>query len=225
MSIARAPIEIETLPNPTFSVIWLHGLGADGSDFVPVVDELGLSPSAAVRFIFPTAPHIPVTVNGGYLMPAWYDILGMGALNRQVDVNGILKSREMVRALIAQEEARGIDSSHIVIAGFSQGGAIAYSTAFTHAKKLGGVLALSTYIPDAPLLEKEFQACNRTTPLFIGHGQYDGVVSPQMGEQAREKLVELGCEPEWHIYPMEHSVCLEEIKDISQWLNAIIANA
>lgn len=211
-------IEIETAPNPVFSVIWMHGLGADGSDFVPVVPELGLPESAAIRFIFPHAPAIPVTCNGGYVMPAWYDIYSLDEAGRQVDENGIRQSREAVRALVARENARGVPSHRIVLAGFSQGGAIAYTAALTHPEPLAGVIALSTYIPSASLIDAEATAANANTPVFAAHGTEDDVVPLTLGTRARDYLTARGQPVAWHTYRMPHSVCLEEIADIGHWL-------
>ncbi|MBC7751844.1 MAG: alpha/beta hydrolase [Candidatus Saccharibacteria bacterium] len=219
---ARTEIEIETAPNPTFTVIWLHGLGADGNDFAPIVPELGLSKLAAVRFIFPHADHMPVTINGGYRMPAWYDILSLDGSNRQIDEAGILATRNRIRALITRENARGIPSERIVLAGFSQGGAMAYTIGLTHPEKLAGIMPLSAYLPAPELLKNEFATVNRDTPLFAGHGTHDDVVLLPMGTDARDQVQALGCKVEWHTYPMAHSVCIEEIRDIGQWLTGLI---
>jgi len=163
-------IEIETAAMPRYSVIWLHGLGADGSDFEPVVPALGLDGCPGVRFVFPHAPQIPVTCNGGYVMPAWYDIVSLDADSRVVDAAGILASRQAIRRLIERENQRGVPCARIFVAGFSQGGAVAYATALTHAESLAGVIALSTYIPTPMLLEAEATAANRAVPIFVAHG-------------------------------------------------------
>lgn len=217
-------IEVEhgKLP-PSHSVIWLHGLGADGSDFVPVVPELGLPEAAGVRFIFPHAPAIPVTCNGGWVMPAWYDILSLSPGERRIDEAGLLASRAALRRLIERENARGIPCARIFIAGFSQGGAVAYLGALTHPQALGGVIALSTYIPSAALLTREAAPANRSIPVFAAHGSGDDVVSPLLGEQARDLLRGEGYAVDWHEYPMAHSVCLEEIADIGGWLRDRLA--
>ena len=212
------PIEIETAANPEFAVIWLHGLGADGSDFVPIVPELGLPAAPAVRFIFPHAPHMPVTCNGGYVMRAWYDIISLESNARRIDEAGIIASRETIRGLIEFEKSRGIPVDRIFIAGFSQGGAVAYTTALTHPEKLAGVIALSTYIPSPALLTEESAAANRSTPIFAAHGTGDDVVSPALGLAARKLLTDRGYAIEWHEYAMPHSVCLEEVKAIGGWL-------
>ena len=224
MSDLLPAIEIETTPNPRFSVIWLHGLGADGSDFEPVVPELGLDESCGTRFIFPHAPMIPVTCNGGYVMRAWYDIISLDANNRQIDDAGIVASREAIRRLVEREVARGVPAARVFIAGFSQGGAVAYATALTHPEKLGGVIALSTYIPNRDWLAAEISLANRTTPIFAAHGRDDDVVAPVLGLAARDFLVERGYPVEWHDYAMPHSVCIEEIEAIGQWLRRIMAS-
>ena len=217
-------IEIEhgSVP-PSHSVIWLHGLGADGSDFVPVVPELGLPDRVGVRFIFPHAPEIPVTCNGGWVMPAWYDILSLSPNERRIDEAGLLASREALRCLIARENERGIPCSRIFVAGFSQGGAVAYLGALTHPQALGGVIALSTYIPSASLLVREAAPANRQIPVFAAHGSDDDVVAPVLGKQARDLLLGEGYAVDWHEYPMPHSVCIEEIADIGRWLQARLA--
>ena len=211
-------IEVETATPPRFTIIWLHGLGADGSDFEAIVPELRLPASAGVRFIFPHAPEIPVTCNGGYVMPAWYDIITLDSDTRTVDEAGIIRSRQSIRQLIARENARGTPCSRIFLAGFSQGGAIAYTTALTHPERLAGLLALSTYLPTADLLSKEASAANRDLPIFCAHGVEDDVVSLSLGSAARDFLRANGYELEWNEYPMPHSVCLAEVKDIGRWL-------
>ncbi len=216
-------IEIETSPNPRFSVIWLHGLGADGSDFEPVVPELGLDESCATRFIFPHAPMMPVTCNGGYVMRAWYDIISLSTDSRQIDDAGIVASRAAIRRLIEREVARGVPAERIFIAGFSQGGAVAYATALTHPEKLGGVIALSTYIPNADWLAAEASEANCSTPIFAAHGTHDDVVAPVLGVAARDFLSGRGYAVEWHDYVMPHSVCLEEVEDIGRWLRRVMA--
>ena len=211
-------LEVETAPDPSVAVIWLHGLGADGSDFEPIVPELALAPAPAVRFVFPNAPHQPVTCNGGYVMPAWYDIIALGGESREIDEAGLLASRDIVRALIARELERGIPSERIFVAGFSQGGAVAYLSALTHPEPLAGVIALSTYIPSAALITRELSAANRDIPLFVAHGAQDDVVPLTMGQQALELLRGFGLAPQWRTYPMPHSVCPQEIDDIGAWL-------
>ncbi len=217
------PLEIETAPDPEFAVIWMHGLGADGSDFVPVVPELGLDKHPGVRFVFPHAPEIPVTCNGGYVMRAWYDIISLEPASRQVDEVGILQSRQIARALIARENQRGIPSHKIFLAGFSQGGAIAYTTALTHPETLAGVIALSTYLPSQRLLAEEAADANLAIPILAAHGTEDDVVTLELGMQARGFLMERGYKLEWHEYPMPHAICLEEIELIGGWLQARMA--
>ncbi|MBS1144306.1 MAG: carboxylesterase [Proteobacteria bacterium] len=217
------PLEVETGANPQFAVIWLHGLGADGSDFVPIVPELGLAETPAVRFIFPHAPYMAVTCNAGYVMRAWYDIISLDSTSRRIDEAGILASRESVRALIEREKGRGIPAARIFVAGFSQGGAVAYTTALTHPEKLAGVIALSTYIPSPDLLDEASAGPNRQIPILAAHGLDDDVVSPVLGMTARELLEDRGYAIEWHEYAMAHSVCLEEVWAIGNWLNARMA--
>jgi phospholipase/carboxylesterase len=211
-------MEMKTSGTPQYSVIWMHGLGADGSDFEPVVPELDLQGCHGIRFIFPNAPHIPVTCNGGYVMSAWYDIIALDSTSRRVDEAGIDRSRQAIRRLIEKENQRGIPCSRIFLAGFSQGGAIAYATALTHPESLAGIVALSTYIPEPKLIETEATAANKEIPVFVAHGSEDDVVSPELGIRARDLLVQRGYPVEWHEYAMPHSVCFEEIQDIGRWL-------
>ena len=223
MNATLPAIEVDTGAAPGHAVIWLHGLGADGADFEPVVPHLGLPPSPAIRFIFPHAPEMPVTCNGGYVMPAWYDIVSLEPHSRKIDEAGILRSRDAVRALIARENARGIPCDRIFLAGFSQGGAVAYVTALTHPERLGGLIALSTYLPTPQVIVDEGSVANREIPIFSAHGNEDDVVSPTLGRQARDFLQQRGYTPVWQEYPMPHSVCLEEIADIGTWLRARLA--
>ena len=216
-------IEIETAPDPRFAVIWLHGLGADGSDFEPVVPELGLPAAPGVRFVFPNAPAMPVTCNGGYVMPAWYDIISLEPTSRVVDEEGIVASRAAIRRLIERENRRGVPCERIVLAGFSQGGAVAYATALTHSEPLAGLVALSTYLPVTGLVDAEATAANRSIPVFAAHGRFDDVVAPQLGTAARDYLRGKGYAVDWREYPMPHSVCLEEVEDIGAWLVARLA--
>lgn len=215
-------IEIETGENPTWSIIWLHGLGADGNDFVSIVPELGLAKEPSLRFIFPHAPMMPVTCNNGYVMRAWYDIRDFDRINGQPDEDGILRSRVAIQQLIARENQRGVATEHIFIAGFSQGGAIVYITALTHPDALAGVIALSTYIPAPALLSQHGNSANQHTPIFAAHGTQDPVVPFDLGEQAAQ-AVKSGRPLIWRSYRMPHSVCIEEIRDIGAWINAIIA--
>ena len=218
-----APIEIETGPNPRYAVIWLHGLGADGSDFVPIVPELRLDDVPDVRFVFPHAPLRAVTCNGGYVMRAWYDIISLAPDTREIDEAGLIESRALVRQLIEREADRGIPSERIILAGFSQGGAVAYLTGLTHPSPLAGLVALSTYIPSASLLTKEFEPATRTTPIFAAHGTADEVVGIELGRQALDVLKALGIDPQWRTYDLPHSVSLEEIQELSAWLRGVLS--
>lgn len=209
-------ITLETGDHPLYSIIWLHGLGADGQDFVPIVDELSLP--AAVRFIFPHAPTRPVTINGGFVMRAWYDITS-SSIDAQQDEQGIRSSQASIEALIAQEVKRGIAPDHIFLAGFSQGGAIALHTALRQNAPLAGVLALSTYLPLANSINTEVVPGARITPIFWAHGRGDPIVPFELGLASRNTLVRLGYEIEWHEYTMQHSVCEQELRDIEIWLS------
>src|SRR5207245_4653500 len=208
-------IEIETGKNPTASVIWLHGLGADGNDFAPIVPELRL-PKSAIRFVFPHAPVRPVTINGGMRMRAWYDITD-GA-NRREDERGVRASQVLIEALIGREKERGTKAGRLVLAGFSQGGAIALHTGLRHPERLPGIMALSTYLPLASSLAAEASAANRGVPIFMAHGLYDPLIPIERAQMSRKLLESAGYRVEWHEYPMEHSVCAEEIADVSAWL-------
>jgi len=216
MSAILPHITLESGTQPRHSIIWLHGLGADGNDFVPIVDELNLP--VAVRFIFPHAPQRPVTINGGYVMRAWYDIAGSSIETKQ-DEQGIRDSQAQIEALIAQEVARGIAPDHIFLAGFSQGGAIALHTALRQADPLAGVLTLSTYLPLSDKVSAEMQPVTKTAPIFIAHGRADPVVPFNLGVASREALIGLGYQVEWHEYAMQHSVCEQELRDIETWLS------
>lgn len=210
-------IEINPSAAVRASVIWLHGLGADGSDFVPIVQELGFSDDFGLRFVFPHAPLRPVTINQGYNMRAWYDIGSMD-INRQIDQNGIGASAKLVSALIEQEIQHGTPCDKIILAGFSQGAVIALMTALQYPKRLGGILALSGYLPaNEPFLEP-----NRNIPIFLAHGTEDAVVPYSLGQNALSLLVSQGYNVDWHHYKMGHSVCLDEIRDIKKWLEKIL---
>lgn len=216
-------IERETGPQPTHAVIWLHGLGADGNDFVPLVPELVAADWPALRFIFPHAPIRPVTVNGGMRMRAWYDIKGLDIADKQ-DAEGIFASVAAVAALIARENARGVPTARIFLAGFSQGGAIALSAGLRHAEPLAGIIALSTYLPLAERVPAERSEANAAVPIFQGHGSLDPVVPLILGERSRNALRGLGYTVDWHAWPMAHQVCLEEILALRDWLGARFAN-
>jgi len=212
-----APIEIETGPGPTACVLVLHGLGADGTDFVPVCRALDLSAAGAVRYILPHAPQRAVTVNGGHVMRAWYDIVGMGPAWRE-DEAGLRDSQARIEALIAREHDRGIPSERIVIAGFSQGCAMALMTGVRYSNRLAGIAGLSGYLPLADATAAERADANRDTPIFLAHGVDDPVVSLARGRASRDRLLALGCTLDWHEYPIEHTVSLDEIRDLERWL-------
>jgi phospholipase/carboxylesterase len=215
-------IEIESAPNPTATIIVLHGLGADGNDFVPVAKELNLSAVGPVRFVFPHAPQIPVTINGGHVMNAWYDILEL-AIDRREDEAGLRKSQQAIDALIDHEKSRGIPASRIVLAGFSQGCAMTLLTGIRHRERLAGLAALSGYMPLLTKLDAERHPGNHDVPIFMAHGRQDPVVNIARGIAARDALVKLGYDVEWHDYPMPHSVSAQEIADLNKWLLKVLA--
>jgi phospholipase/carboxylesterase len=216
-------VEVEPPSGPaTGSVVWLHGLGADGHDFEPLVPYLGPGDDHRIRFVFPHAPRIPVTINMGFVMPAWYDIVQMD-LRRAHDESGVRASQARVEALLARELQRGVPASRIVLAGFSQGGAVAVHTALRHPERLAGVLALSTYLVCEDSLEAERSAANRDVPLFQAHGTADPMVPVDRGVAARDRLRELGYDVTWKTYPMEHQVHPDEIRDIGAWLGERLA--
>ena len=214
-------IEIETRPSPSHSIIWLHGLGADGNDFVPVMQQLTL-PNLGIRFIFPHAPMIPVTINGGFVMRAWYDILDAGLALKEEDERGLRASERKIAALLDKEIDRGIPASRIVLAGFSQGGAITLQTGLRYPRKLAGMLVLSGYLPLMSTLARERNAVNQLTPVFMGHGTIDNVVPMSLGVASRAQLTRTGYGVEWHEYPMMHGVCDEELADVGKWLNTVL---
>ena len=220
--MSRPPIEIETAPHPTATVIVMHGLGADGNDFVPIANELDLSSVGPVRFVFPNAPVIPVTINGGYQMPAWYDIAVADLVARE-DEAGLRRSQAAIEALIANEKARGIAAGRIVVAGFSQGCAMALMTGLRHGERLAGIVGLSGYLPIAATTAAERHASNHDTPVFLAHGRQDPVVPIARAQQSRDALAALGYTIEWHEYAMAHSVCLEEIGDLNAFLLRVLA--
>ncbi|ERJ20317.1 phospholipase/Carboxylesterase [Salinisphaera shabanensis T35B1] len=210
-------IEIEPKTTARASVIWLHGLGADGNDFVPIVDELGLGADHGIRFVFPNAKPRPVTINNGMTMRAWYDIKGMAIADKQ-DAEGIRDSAAEIEQLIAREAERGVAPESIVIAGFSQGGAIALHTGVRHADRLAGIMGLSTYLPLADSLATEASDANRATPVLMAHGSQDPVVPAQLGQASRDQLLDAGYDVAWHEYPMQHQVCMPQIATIGRWL-------
>ena len=215
-------VEIESGPNPTSAVIWLHGLGADGNDFAAVVPQLQLSGCQAIRFIFPHAPIMPVTINGGYEMPAWYDIFGANLLSQQ-DAVGIKRSEHAIAALIDRELDRGILLQNVVLAGFSQGCAMALHTGLRYKQKLAGIVALSGYLPLADSLAHERSQANANTPIFMAHGTHDPVVVMDRGEVSKNTLIALGYSVQWRTYAMAHSVHPEELADISKFLKEVLA--
>jgi phospholipase/carboxylesterase len=217
MSEVLPAVEHETAADPAYSVVWLHGLGADGHDFAPIVPELVAPEWPALRFVFPHAPVRPVTVNGGMPMRAWYDIADFDLHARQ-DEAGMRASVAAAEALIARENARGVPDERIVLAGFSQGGAIALAAGLRHPRRLAGIVALSTYLVLGDSLEAERSAANATTPIFQAHGTFDPVVAPPRGAAAHERLEALGYAVDWHTYPMAHAVCAQEIGDLRHWL-------
>jgi phospholipase/carboxylesterase len=216
-------IEFETRPNPSHAVIWLHGLGADGGDFVPIVEEMDLPP-LGIRFVFPHAPKRPVTINGGFVMRAWYDIV-VQDLVRQEDERGIRASQAQVEALVAREGERGIPPGRVILAGFSQGGVIALQTGLRQPKPLAGVLALSCYLPLAARVQAELAPASRDVPIFMGHGTADEIVPLRAGQAGRDALIALGCKVEWHEYPMPHSVHPDEIADMGAWFRRLLLPA
>lgn len=213
-------IEITTADNPAAAVIWMHGLGADGGDFVPIVRELDLTGCPAIRFVFPHAQTMPVTINNGYVMRAWYDILAMDLVRRE-DEAGLRKSQLQIEQLIAREIVRGIPANKIVLAGFSQGCAMVLQTGLRHPQKLAGMLCLSGYLPIHATVAEERSEQNQQTPIFMAHGRGDGVVTIDRAETSRDFLKALGYQLEWHEYMMPHSVCEEEIAAIGPWLRRV----
>jgi phospholipase/carboxylesterase len=219
MTALLETIEIETGDAPQASVIWMHGLGADGSDFAPLAEMIELP--VAVRYVFPHAPTMPVTINGGYVMRAWYDI--SDAAIRREDEAGVRASQAQIERLLAREKARGSAAARIVLAGFSQGGAIALQTGLRHAERLAGIMALSTYLPLADQLAAEAGSANRTVPIFMAHGTDDPMIAPVRAKASRDLLLALGYAIEWKEYRMPHSVAPEEIADIGAWLRRVLA--
>ncbi len=212
-------IEIETAPDPRASIIWMHGLGADGNDFAPLAGEIELP--VAVRYIFPHAPMMPVSINAGYVMRAWYDI--SDAAIRREDEAGVRASQRSVEDLLAREKSRGIAASRIVLAGFSQGGAIALQAGLRHGERLAGIMALSTYVPLAGQLATEAHPANRAVPIFMAHGTADPMIAFARAQASRDLLLQQGYAVEWHEYRMQHAVCPQEIADVGAWLARVLA--
>jgi phospholipase/carboxylesterase len=217
-------IEIETAPNPSAAVIWLHGLGADGNDFVPIIPQLNLSECPAIRFIFPSAPSMAVTVNGGYVMPAWYDITGRDVNDRE-DIVGIHKSAIAISELIEREASRGLAYEKIVLAGFSQGCAMSLQVGLRFPHALAGIMALSGYLPLAKTLSLERSEANSKTPIFMAHGVWDAVITPDRAEASADILEKLGYPMDWNTYPMEHSLHPDELVDISRFLTMVLSKS
>ncbi len=215
-------VEISTGESPSAAVIWMHGLGADGNDFVPIVRELDLSGCPPIRFVFPHAETMPVTINNGYVMRAWYDILGMDLVRRE-DEAGLRKSQQQIEQLIVRENERGIPASRIILAGFSQGCAMTLQTGLRYPEKLAGLICLSGYLPLSSLIKDERHQANLQTPIFMAHGRGDPVVQIGRAEASRELLKELGHPIDWREYMMPHSVCEEEIDDIGAWMRRQLA--
>ena len=215
-------IEIETAPDPRASIIVLHGLGADGNDFVPFAQELRLGSIGPVRFVFPHAPTRPVTLNGGYVMRAWYDILGTDLVKRE-DETGLRESQAQIEALIAVERSRGVAAARIVIAGFSQGCAMTLMTGLRHSERLAGLVGMSGYLPLADKTAAERSAANTGVPIFQAHGRSDPMIPPARATASRDALLALGYPVQWHEYPMQHSVCAQEIADLNRWLLRVLA--
>jgi phospholipase/carboxylesterase len=216
-------IEHETAPSPRAAVIILHGLGADGNDFVPVAHELELAAVGPVRYVFPHAPTRPVTINGGYVMRAWYDILGLDARELREDEPGLRESQRLVEALIEREKERGIAAARIVLAGFSQGCAMTLMTGLRYRERLAGLVGLSGYLPLAATTVAERHESNRDVPIFLAHGTADPVIPIARGRQSRDALAAMGHAVEWHEYAMPHSVCAAEIVDLNRWLLRVLA--
>jgi phospholipase/carboxylesterase len=217
-------VELQTGDSPTASIIWMHGLGADGNDFVPIVNELDLEGARAIRFVFPHAPMQPVSINSGYVMRAWYDVTygDLEGKSKRADEKGLRASEKAVNLLVEREIERGTPAARIVLAGFSQGGAMALQAGLRYPQRLAGLMVLSSYLPLADQTAQEAAAANAGTPIFMAHGTQDPVVPYAMGAQSQETLQQLGYPVEWHEYPMAHSVCLEEIHDIAAWLRRIL---
>ena len=215
-------LEAQTGDNPVATILIMHGLGADGRDFLPIAEQLDLSGVGPVRFLFPSAPVMPVTINGGYVMPAWYDILGADLAKRE-DEAGLRQSLASIEALITHEKSRGMPAHRIVVAGFSQGCAMALMTGLRHPERLAGIAGLSGYLPLADKTAAERSAANRDVPIFLAHGTHDGVVELSRATASRDALTALGYPVEWHEYPMEHSVCPQEVADLARWLRRVLA--
>ncbi len=218
-------VERQTGESPKCAIIWLHGLGADGHDFEPIVDEFDFDQLPAIRFVFPHAPMRAVTVNAGYVMRAWYDIVSIDFAPGREEAQGVRESAEQIEALLVRENERGIPDARIVLAGFSQGGVIALHTGLRHRQRLAGILALSCYLPLTETLTAEAHPANREVPIFMAHGRGDTVIPYDFGKRSAKLLKTHGYPVEWHGYAAEHTVCAEELQDIEAWLQQVLANA
>ena len=215
-------VEIEPVNQTKTAIIWMHGLGANAHDFEPIVPYLNIPPELGLRFVFPNAPQRPITINGGYIMPGWYDILSM-SIDRSEDEAGIRDSEHAIQSLIQREQERGIPAEKILLAGFSQGGAMALHTGLRYSETLGGILALSCYVPLLPTLAQERHPANQQIPIFMAHGQFDDIVPLALGQASAKQLRELGYQTEWRDYPMRHEVNMDEINDIGAWLRRTLS--
>jgi phospholipase/carboxylesterase len=218
-------VERQTGPSPKCAIIWLHGLGADGHDFEPIVDEFDFDQLPALRFVFPHAPMRAVTINAGYVMRAWYDIVSPDFGPGREETEGVRESARQIEALLDRENARGIPDARIVLAGFSQGGVIALHTGVRHSRRLAGILALSCYLPLVDTLAAEAHQANRDVPIFMAHGRDDPVIPYDFGKRAAKLLKAEGYQVQWHGYDAEHTVCMEELRDVEAWLNKVLADA
>ncbi len=214
-------IELDNGIDPTHTILWMHGLGADGNDFVPIIDELELPPDSRIRFVFPHAPMRPVSINNGFVMRAWYDVLNLN-FSQPEDETGLRDSQRAIEALLEREQQRGITPERIVLAGFSQGGAMALQTGLRYPEKLAGIMALSCYLPLQQTLTAEAHRANSATSIFMAHGSRDPVIPMTLAAASRRQLLESGYTVEWHEYPMAHAVCMEEMADISAWLRQVL---
>ncbi|SHH50614.1 alpha/beta hydrolase [Massilia sp. CF038] len=223
MSKLLERIEIETAPNPTAAVIWLHGLGASGDDFSPWARQMKLDDLGGIRFIFPHANTMPVTISNGYIMRAWYDIVSLNRLDQREDEQGLRTSQQLIEALIARELERGIPAERIILAGFSQGCVMTLQTGLRYPQRLAGLMCLSGYLPLAASVAQERSPANQSTPIFMGHGRSDDVIPMMLGERSRDALSAMGYDVEWHDYPMPHSTCMDELNDIVRWIRKVLA--
>lgn len=217
-------VERVTGESPRCAIVWLHGLGADGHDFEPIVDEFDFDQLPALRFVFPHAPMRAVTINGGYVMRAWYDIVSVDFAPGREEAEGVRESARQIEALLDRENARGIPDARIVLAGFSQGGVIALHTGLRHPRRLAGILALSCYLPLTDTLSAEAAQANREVPIFMAHGRADAVIPYELGKRSAKLLKANDYRVQWHGYPAEHTVCREELRDIEDWLNKVLAD-